>query len=139
LDTNVVLDLWVFRQPTTLALVAGIESGRLRWVASPAMLAELKTVLERPIHARWPQSSERALTFSFESHVTTVADPAVGAASRLHCSDPGDQKFIDLALARPVAALLTRDRALLRLARRARTRGVIVSPPEAWLRESGWA
>ena len=49
------------------------------------------------------------------------------------CKDADDQKFIDLAIAQRVAALLTRDRALLRLAARARRFGVVIAPPEQWL------
>ena len=40
--------------------------------------------------------------------------------------------FIDLALAAGVQWLFTRDRALLRLARKARERGVIVLRPADW-------
>jgi uncharacterized protein len=133
LDTNVVLDLWVFRHPPAAPLAQAVETGRVHWIASAAMLAELRAVLARAPQPRWAEAFERALTCDFTLKVQQVDETIVAPAQRLHCTDPDDQRFIDLALARPAAALLTRDRALLRLARRARARGVIVAPPEAWL------
>jgi predicted nucleic acid-binding protein len=37
----------------------------------------------------------------------------------MRCDDPDDQKFLDLAFASAATALLTRDKALLRLSRAA--------------------
>jgi len=54
--------------------------------------------------------------------------PAVG----LRCTDTDDQKFIDFALAYG-AALLSRDRAVLKLARRGRNAGLEILTPECWL------
>ena len=51
---------------------------------------------------------------------------------RLVCRDPDDQKFIDLALARQTPWLVSRDKALLTLARRALPRGVCILKPEGW-------
>ena len=48
------------------------------------------------------------------------------------CTDPDDQKFIDLALSLPGATLLSRDRAVLKLARRARPLGMTIVTPQAW-------
>ena len=48
------------------------------------------------------------------------------------CSDPDDQIFIDLAIAQGAQLLLTRDRALLKLARKAQRHGVWVATPERW-------
>ena len=51
----------------------------------------------------------------------------------MRCSDPDDQKFIDLAVAAGARWLVTRDRAVLRLASRMRSAGVLVVTPQAWL------
>jgi predicted nucleic acid-binding protein len=50
----------------------------------------------------------------------------------LRCSDPDDQVFIDLAAEAGARWLLTHDRALLRLARRARALGVQIAQPQSW-------
>ena len=47
LDTNVVLDWLVFRNPMCAALAAAVVAGELRWVATPAMRDELAHVLAR--------------------------------------------------------------------------------------------
>jgi len=51
----------------------------------------------------------------------------------MRCNDPDDQKFVDLALAYGARWLLSRDRAVLKLAKRCRTLGLQVLTPEQWL------
>ena len=53
LDTQVVMDWLVFRDPSTAALVSGLESGSLRWLTSQAMQDELEHVLDRGVAAAW--------------------------------------------------------------------------------------
>ncbi|MFT7776961.1 putative toxin-antitoxin system toxin component, PIN family [Roseateles sp.] len=53
-------------------------------------------------------------------------------AGRLVCRDPDDQKFIDLALAARARWLISRDKAVLALAKRARLRGLAILTPERW-------
>ncbi|MCO5125187.1 MAG: putative toxin-antitoxin system toxin component, PIN family [Rhizobacter sp.] len=128
LDTQVVLDWLVFRDPTTLALGCAIERGSLRWLASQPMLGEIEQVLDRGVGAaRLP---DRA---AIREVCARLAHPAeVAAASALRCTDPDDQMFIDLALAARARWLFTRDKALLRLATRARAGGVWVLRPADW-------
>ena len=128
LDTNVLLDWMVFADPGVTALTTAVRSGALRWVATDAMLDELRHVLGRPpLHSRRPAGLEEAIATS--CHL--VAAPP-DMPRRLLCSDPDDQKFIDLALHRGSRWLISRDRALLKLARRASAQGVRVCPPAAW-------
>ena len=46
LDTNIVLDLFVFSDPATAALRSALESGAARWVATSVMRDELERVLD---------------------------------------------------------------------------------------------
>jgi len=55
------------------------------------------------------------------------------ARGPLACTDPDDQVFIDFALQHRCTWLVSRDRALLRLARRAAAWGVEVLTPQAWM------
>lgn len=128
LDTQVVLDWLVFRDPITQALARAIEDGSLHWLASRPMLDEIERVLDRGVGAarRPDRDSIRAIC----SRLALPADAA--AASTLRCADPDDQMFIDLALAAGARWLFTRDKALLRLAPRARNEGVLVLRPADW-------
>lgn len=128
LDTNVVLDWLVFRDPRVAALAAEIEAGRLRWRTTPRMRAEFDAVLTRGHLDRWAPDRERSL-LAFDQH--SVVD-AEAPPCRLICTDPDDQGFIDLALHRRCRWLVTHDHALLRLAARARPFGVLVLPPTRW-------
>lgn len=128
LDTNVLLDWLVFADPGVTRLFAAVRDGALRWVATEPMLDELRHVLGRPpLLARRPQALEDAIAAR-----CAVVDTPPELRRTLLCSDPDDQKFIDLALHRRTPWLISRDRALLKLARRARSHGVQVCPPAHW-------
>jgi uncharacterized protein len=129
IDTNVLLDWLVFRDPRVAVLGGKIERRELAWIACPAMRAELSHMLHHASLARWQPDAEQALAV-FDRFVWLEADPsAVSAALPLRCTDPDDQMFLDLALARGASTLLTRDRALLKLARRAGRMGLQIQPP----------
>ena len=130
LDTQVVLDWLVFRDPRVATLARAVESGRLRWLASAAMRAELEHVLDRGVGAA--RSPDRAAIAAAFARHAVPAEPAPPSAARLRCGDPDDQMFIDLALAAGARWLFSRDRALLALAPRARAFGVAVLEPAAW-------
>jgi putative PIN family toxin of toxin-antitoxin system len=131
LDTNVVLDWLLFRNVAVEPLAQAVEHGAVRWIASARMHDELAATLAKPLLRRWNPDSERILT-SMERHATRCAEPQLPKALALHCTDPDDQVFIDLALAERARWLVTRDRALLKLARRAAMRGLSIAPPERW-------
>jgi predicted nucleic acid-binding protein len=59
--------------------------------------------------------------------------PSLPPALPLRSSDPDDQVFIDLAVGQQAGWLFSRDRAILRLARRLRPLGVQALSPAAWL------
>jgi len=130
LDTNTVLDWLVFRDPATDELARRIETGLLAWRATPAMRREFERVLPRPSLARWGPDPARAATAWDRLARLEALEPARGP---LACTDPDDQVFIDFALQHRCTWLVSRDRALLRLARRAAAWGVEVLTPQAWM------
>ena len=129
LDTQVVLAMWWFADPAVRALAAAVEGGGLRWWTTDAMRAELAHVL-----GRLPPRPGAASP----GHVLGLLDrwsspvPAAAPLPHLRCSDPSDQMFVDLAVERRAAWLLSRDRAVLRLRRRAAALGVAIASPEQW-------
>jgi putative PIN family toxin of toxin-antitoxin system len=134
IDTNVVLDWLVFSNPVGPPLEAMLRSGQCRWLCTRPMRDELAHVIAREALARWAIDRDAVLTLYDALGVDVGTPPLLSAGERLRCSDPDDQPFVDLAIAKRAHALLTRDRALLRLARRARPFGVLIATPEAWLR-----
>jgi predicted nucleic acid-binding protein len=134
LDTNVVLDWLVFRNPRCEPLTRAIKSRQLRWLVTDPMRDELAHVLGRGVVDAWAPDAEY-LWKSWRTLSETVKQPQlVGEAVRLRCTDPDDQKFVDLALS-SAQWLISRDRAVLKLGRRAQRLGVRVTTPERWSSE----
>ncbi len=132
LDTNVVLDWLLFDDPSAVALAAAIVQQRVRWIATTAMRDEFAEVLRRGLAAQ-RNADPAALLAAWDAHAVMRAEPArLPASVSLCCSDPDDQKFLDLAHAAGATWLLSRDRAVLRLARRAARWGIGISVPERW-------
>jgi predicted nucleic acid-binding protein len=114
LDTNVVLDLLVFGDPATQPLQAALALGQLDWLATHAMRDELERVLDYGhIASRLASSGLRATDVlrHFDRHARIVEAPAKAPVT---CSDPDDQKFIDLAVQHE-CLLLSKDAAVLAL------------------------
>ena len=133
LDTNVVFDWLLFEHPDGLALGAALGRSEIRWVATAAMRDEFAHVLARGALKAWAPDSAK-IDAAWSTHCVNVPDaPPGGLAPRFRCSDPDDQKFIDLAVAHSPCLLLTRDRAVLKLAKRLRTAGVDVLKLGEWL------
>lgn len=138
LDTNVVLDWLVFREPSCAPLAQALAAGELRWIATCAMRLEMKNVLARRRFVAWAPD-EALIWATWDALAHSCNAPVATPPRRLRCNDPDDQMFVDLALHQHATALLSSDRALLRLAGRARTLGLVISTPDAWLqhRRSG--
>lgn len=127
LDTNVVLDLLLFADPSTSHLRAALDSGQLTWLSTGAMREELARVLAYP--ALVAPMAARGLQWDgvlagFDR--ACVLQPAAPACP-VRCSDPDDQPFIDLAVAHQ-AWLLSKDKAVLQLRRRLAALAVSVGP-----------
>lgn len=127
LDTNVLLDWRVFRDPLARPLATAIRAGTLDWVACPSMRTEWSHVWPRACFARWqvdPAEAEHA----FDS-VRWAPEPP---RCLWRCKDPDDQVFINLAISQQARWLLTKDLALLRMAKRAASAGVMVMTLSEW-------
>ena len=124
LDTNIVLDLFVFNDALAQPLRSGLQSGAVRWIATAPMREELARVLAYPKIVQRLQFYQRTAAEVLQ-HMDTLAH-TVGVAPKacVTCKDADDQKFIDLAVAHQ-AQLLSKDQAVLCMQKRLLALGVI--------------
>ncbi|WP_309679892.1 putative toxin-antitoxin system toxin component, PIN family [Polaromonas sp.] len=123
LDTNIVLDVFVFSDAAALPLRRALQAGELDWLATRAMRDELARVLAYPqIVPRlvFYQLAADDVLAAFDRHARLTE---VAAKASVTCSDADDQKFIDLAVAHQ-ARLLSKDRAVISMAKRLLAHGV---------------
>ena len=129
IDTNIVLDLWLFEDPATIPLRAALQSGAISHLATASMRDELERVLAYPhLVKRMAKSNIQAqdILSRFDEYLL-AAEPAAKVACT--CKDPDDQKFIDLAVANAVP-LLSKDKAILCMKKRLFQSGVVLNPSE---------
>ena len=125
LDTNVVLDLFVYEDPATVPLRERLADAQTRWLATPVMREELRRVLDYPQVLK--RLASRTLTAelvlaAFDARVQIVE---VAPKAPYTCKDGDDQQFIDLAVQHR-ATLLSKDKAVLCMRKRLATLGVAV-------------
>ncbi len=123
LDTNIVLDVFVFADEAAQPVREALGAGTLDWVATTAMRSELERVLGYPQIV--PRLAFYALSASdvlarFDAHARLVDAPA---RASVRCSDEDDQIFIDLAVAHR-STLLSKDKAVISMTRRLAALGV---------------
>jgi predicted nucleic acid-binding protein len=131
LDTNAVLDAWLFRDPGMVDVLGALGNESMVWIATAAMREELVHTLKLPVLTAW-QAEAAATVARFDELAALCGEPARTVHRRLWCSDHDDQVFLDLALERGARWLLTKDRALLKLGRHAKPFGVHIVPPLRW-------
>jgi putative PIN family toxin of toxin-antitoxin system len=125
LDTNIVLDLWLYQDPATPELQAALNAKFVQWLATQVMRDELERVLAYThIVKRLAFSALTAddILRQFDAHA--VLQPIAPKALFI-CKDNDDQKFIDLA-AQHKAQLISKDKAVLTMRNRMARLGVAV-------------
>lgn len=131
LDTNVCLDLFVFHDPRWAGLLAAIESGAVEAITREDCRAEYLIVLHYK-HLPLDETSRPLSAARFDALIKVVA-PAESGVRLPVCTDRDDQKFLELARDAGADMLITKDKALLKLARRLSKAGMFrVIVPEAW-------
>jgi len=123
LDTNIVLDAFVFNDPVAEPLRQALGKQELDWLATQPMRDELARVLAYPkIAARlaYYKLSSSDVLARFDQH-TRMVDIAPKAS--MTCSDADDQKFIDLAVQHS-ALLLSKDKDVISMKKRLLAQGI---------------
>lgn len=131
IDTNVCLDLFVFHDPRWASLLAALESGAVEAITRADCRAEYLVVLHYP-HLPLDAASRPASAARFDALIKVVA-PDASPVRLPVCSDKDDQKFLELARDAGADILITKDKALLKLARKTVQAGLFrIMLPEAW-------
>ena len=123
LDTNIVLDVFVFNDPVAEPIRQALAKQELDWLATQPMRDELARVLAYPkIAVRlafYKLSAEDVLAkFDRYAHIVAAAPKA-----SVTCSDADDQPFIDLAVQHR-ALLLSKDRHVISMTKRLKAQGI---------------
>ena len=125
LDTNIVLDLWLYKDAATPALLAALENKSVQWLATQVMRDELERVLAYTHIVKrlaFSQLTAEDILGQFDAHVQLMP---VAAKAMFVCKDGDDQKFIDLA-AQHQTQLISKDKAVLTMRNRMARLGVAV-------------
>jgi len=133
IDTNVLLDLFVFHDPRWAALVAALEAGEVEAVTRADCRDEYLAVLHYP-HLPLDDARRLEAAARFDTLLRVVAPDTVHIRLPV-CTDRDDQKFMELARDAGAEVLITKDKALLKLGRKTAREGLFkIMPPEAWIK-----
>lgn len=125
LDTNIVLDLWLYKDAATPALLEALETKTVQWLATQVMRDELERVLAYTHIVKrlaFNQLAAEDILAQFDAHAQLMP---VAAKALYVCKDGDDQKFIDLA-AEHTTQLISKDKAVLTMRNRMARLGVAV-------------
>ena len=125
LDTNIVLDLWLYQDHATPVLLEALENKSVQWLATPVMRDELERVLAYAHIAQrlaYSQLTAQDILAHFDAHAQLMP---IAAKAMFVCRDGDDQKFIDLA-AQHQTQLISKDKAVLTMRNRMARLGVAV-------------
>ena len=132
LDTNVCLDLFVFRDPRWNGLLQAMQAQQVEAVTREDCRMEWLIVLDYP-HLPLKQEDKPAIRAEFDRLITCLPNAAVNTFGLPLCTDPDDQKFLELSLQAGAEVLITKDKALLKLAKKtARKNMFAIMTPQLW-------
>ncbi len=117
LDTNVWLDWLVFDDPSVAALKVAYHEERIEIVIDNACLDELGAVLSYPEFELDKAQIKNHLADVERCVIRKDERPSIRTLALPHCSDPDDQKFLELARDAQADWLITKDKALLGIRR----------------------
>ena len=130
LDTNIVLDWLVFSHVSMNALQKGTEGRRITVITYPPALDELRRVLTYP-QFKLDASRQSEVLDAYQALAATATLPEGFSLDHLmlpakfpRCRDRDDEHFLALAYHTGADALVSKDKAVLRLRKRARIFGV---------------
>ncbi|MBL8266181.1 putative toxin-antitoxin system toxin component, PIN family [Steroidobacter sp.] len=134
LDTNVVLDWLVFRDPAVASLESALTTSRVEILTHAAALDELRRVLAYE-QFKLPLNDQQQAFDRYSSQARIINLPAEHLdhsalpPSFPRCRDRDDEHFLALAYHTRADALVSKDNHLLELTKRVRKFGVTILTP----------
>ena len=133
LDTNICLDLFVFHDALASDLLKAIQDNTLIAITREDCRSEWLRVLDYPKLAL--DETEKELSKqAFDRHIRIIDPEKRDYRTLPVCRDKDDQKFMELAYDAHASCLITKDKALLKLAINNRKNGYFtIITPDQWI------
>jgi putative PIN family toxin of toxin-antitoxin system len=125
LDTNVILDLLVFKDPSAEPIRLLLDAKQVDAVRSEASMLELIDVIQRPAF-KLSREEQKMILQVWESVARLLENSAIESAP-FTCRDLDDQVFINMAYSLRPALLLSKDLRVLELQATAQRHGIEIS------------
>jgi len=125
LDTNILLDIFVFDDERAANLKRAIVTRSIQAIASQKTLDEFADVIARRLF-KLDGQAQAAILEQWKSVAQLIDDSALASAP-WKCSDMDDQVFLDLAHQVRPAILISKDNALLQIASRAAQEHILIT------------
>ena len=125
LDTNILLDVFVFEDRRALPLKTALFDQQIKAYTCKSALAELADVLARPLFSLECHQQQKILE-QWLSLSKSIEEAQLTTAP-WQCQDPDDQIFINLAYTLKPAVLMSKDHAVLKLASKAALAEVLIT------------
>lgn len=132
LDTNVCLDLFAFQDPRWHQILPAIRENQLFAVTRQDCREEWLAVLHYP-HLPVNDENRAQIVSIFDEYISVEQHPAKPIKLPI-CSDKDDQKFLEACRDAHADILITKDKALLKLARKIKNLNLfVIETPEKFI------
>ena len=125
LDTNILLDIFVFNDERAVHLKQAIMNESIVAIASQKTMLEFTDVISRPLF-KLDEATQVAALSQWQSIAQQYDDSDLVPAPWI-CQDPDDQIFLDLAYRLRPAILISKDNAVLNIAGRAAHEDILIT------------
>lgn len=125
LDTNILLDIFVFNDERAIHLKQAIVNESIVAIASQKTMLEFADVISRPLF-KLDEATQVAVLSQWQSIAQQYDDSDLAPAPWI-CQDPDDQIFLDLAYRLRPAILISKDNAVLNIAGRAAHEDILIT------------
>ena len=125
LDTNILLDIFVFNDERALQLKKALFDKATQFLASQKTIEEFADVISRPLF-KLDKQNQTAILAQWQS-IAEQQDDSNLASAPWQCQDPDDQIFLDLAYQLRPTILISKDNAVLQIAHRAASENILIT------------